>query len=240
MTKRTSKIASITIGMDVGDKHIQACILEGDHMQRASLSTTATGLRRFLAPFSQPTTVVIEVGTHSPWISRFIQDAGHRVIVANPRNVRLIAEGHRKNDRVDAELLARIGRLDPKLLSPIQHRGADAHADLLLIRARDSLVRARTKLINTIRGITKSFGVTLPRCSASTLPAKVLDIVPEQLQPVLTALCELVVEHTKRIRRYDAKIASLPDDYPELTLLTQVPGVGPITSAAFLLTIEDP
>jgi transposase len=240
MAKRTTNTRSITIGMDLGDKHTQACILKGDHMKLESLRTTPGGLRRFLAKLPGPATVVIEVGTHSPWISRLIQDTGHHVIVANPRNVRLIAEGHRKNDQVDAELLARIGRLDPKLLSPIQHRGAQAHADLLLIRARDALVRARTRLINTIRGTAKSFGVALPRCSPSTLVAKVLDTVPEQLQPVLTALCELVVEHTKRIRRYHAQIARLQDDYPELPLLTQVPGVGPITSAAFLLTIEDP
>jgi transposase len=184
--------------------------------------------------------VVIEAGTHSPWISRLIQELGAQVIIANPRNVRLIADSDRKNDRVDAELLARLGRLDPKLLSPIQHRGAQAHGDLLLIRARDTLVRMRTTMTNTVRGMAKSFGVVLPRGSSASFSDKVADLIPEELQPALAPLLEVVHQLTKMICRYDGRIASLGEVYPELALLTQTPSVGPITSAAFLLTIEDP
>ena len=60
-----------------------------------------------------------------------------------------------KNDRVDAEYLARIGRMDPTLLSPIQHRGAETMADRLLIKSRDILVRTRTELIFHVRGMAK-------------------------------------------------------------------------------------
>jgi transposase len=98
----------------------------------------------------------MEVGTHSPWVSRLLTALGHEVVVANPRRVRLIAESDHKHDRADAEQLARLGRLDPQLLSPIQHRGIEAQEDLALLRSRDSLVAARTTLINHVRGVVKS------------------------------------------------------------------------------------
>jgi transposase len=96
--------------------------------------------------------VVLEVGCHSPWISRQLKEDGFEGIVANPRRVRLIAEGDSKSDRLDAEQLARLGRVDPGLLSPIVHRGERAQRDRVLLLARDGLVRSRTQLINQVRG----------------------------------------------------------------------------------------
>lgn len=80
---------------------------------------------------------MLEVKTHSPWVSRRVAALGHEVGVANPRRVRLIAENDSKSDRLDAELLARLGRLDPTLLAPIVHRGEGAQRDRVRIRARD-------------------------------------------------------------------------------------------------------
>jgi transposase len=70
----------------------------------------------------------------------------------------------RKDDRLDAQTLARLARIDPMLLSPVRHRGAETQADLAVIRARRALVRARTMLINAARGLTKSFGERLRKC----------------------------------------------------------------------------
>lgn len=65
--------------------------------------------------------VAIEAGSHSPWVSRLLEDCGHWVLVANARKTRLIYAEGRKTDSIDAENLARLARLDPKLLSPIEH-----------------------------------------------------------------------------------------------------------------------
>jgi len=87
--------------------------------------------------------------------------------------VRLIAENDSKSDGVDAELLARIGRVDPSLLKPIVHRGEQAQRDRILIQARDGFVRARTQLINQVRGFAKALGTRMPSCSTEAFPKRV-------------------------------------------------------------------
>lgn len=63
--------------------------------------------------------IILEAGTHSPWISRFFEELGHKVIVANPRKLSAIYKSDNKTDERDAEMLARMGRFDPKLLHAI-------------------------------------------------------------------------------------------------------------------------
>ncbi len=115
--------------------------------------------------------VALETGMHSPWVSRLLSELGHEVIVAHARNVRLIGESRRKDDRLDARTLARLARIDPQPLSPVKHRSAQAQADLTVIRARASLVRARTALVNTARGLTKSYGERLRGCNGLCFPS---------------------------------------------------------------------
>ena len=76
-----------------------------------------------------------------------VETSGH----SHALNVRLIGENRRKDDRLDAQTLARLGRIDPQLLCPVKHRSTQAQADLTVIRARAGLVRARTALVNTAR-----------------------------------------------------------------------------------------
>ena len=108
--------------------------------------------------------VALETGTHSPWVSRQLTQLGHEVIVAHARNVRLIGESSRKDDRLDARTLARLARIDPRLLGPVRHRSAKAQIHLTVIRARAALVGARTALVNAARGLTKSYGERLRKC----------------------------------------------------------------------------
>jgi transposase len=72
--------------------------------------------------------IALETSTHSPWVSRLLGEVGHEVIVAHARNVQLIGESRKKDDRLDAQTLARLARIDPKLLCPVQHRSARAQA----------------------------------------------------------------------------------------------------------------
>ena len=121
-----------------------------------------------------------EMGTHSPWISRWLSEMGHEVIVANARKVRLIGESRKKDDRLDAQRLARLARIDPELLYPVKHRSAQAQADLTLIRARAGLVRARRGLVNTARGLAKSYGERLRSSNVRNLnPEKAEGLSPE-------------------------------------------------------------
>jgi transposase len=184
---------------------------------------------------------VLEVGPHSPWLSRLLKAQGHEVVVANPRRVRLIAEAERKSDRIDAETLSRLGRMDPKLLRPIEHRGEEAQRHLALLRAREGLVRSRTKLIQCARGLAKAFGARLPPSSSPSFARRVRERGLEGLFPGLGALLQQCDALTVSIRELDREVERLGRErYPETQLLRQVPSVGPITSLAYVLTVEDP
>ena len=183
----TKGTTETTIGMDLGDKYCQICVLDegGEILEESRIRTTEVGVRGYFG--LRPTArVVLEVGTHSPWISRLVSSCHHEVIVANPRRVQLIAQNNQKTDSTDAELLARLGRADPKLLSPVVHRQERTQKHLAMIRARDAQVRSRTQLINAVRGLVKGIGQRMPKCSASAF-CKKTDVIPVTLSDVFGA-----------------------------------------------------
>jgi transposase len=240
----TSKMAAgeLTIGLDLGDRFTEGRVIDsgGELVEGFRVRTTPRALSDRLASYP-PSRIVLEVGTHSPWISRLVAEHGHEAIVANPRRVRLISENDSKSDGVDAELLARLGRIDPALLKPIVHRGASAQRDRMLIQARDGFVRARTQLINQARGLAKALGARLPSSSTVAFPKRVRDTTPLDLFPGLEPLLETIEHLTRTIRQFDREVERLCREcYQETMILRQVPGVGPITALYYVLTIEDP
>jgi transposase len=238
----TTKEAQVTVGLDLGDRHTQVCVLDeaGEVVEEARLATKPQALRRRFCG-ADPLRMVLEAGTHSPWVSRLLAELGHVVIGANPRKLRLIYQNDSKSDRVDAEYLARVGRLDPALLSPLTHRGADTQADLALLRSRNALVRARTRLISHARGTTKSLGARLPACSSAAFACKVEPCVPAELTTALAPVLAVIAQLSDEIRALDECIDEMARQrYPETALLTQVPGVGTLTATVYVLTLEDP
>ncbi len=236
------QVPQYTIGLDLGDRSSETCVIDaaGDALKRDKVRTTSSGLMKYFSAYPGAR-VVLEVGTHSPWVARLLMSMGLEVIVANPRKVRLIGENHNKNDRVDAELLARLGRVDPKLLYPVHHRSGSAQADLAVLTARDALVRGRTALINSVRGQVKAFGARLPSCSAPSFARRAWGHVPGELSAALEPLLDQIAQLTASIRAYDRKIEKLcTERYPETARLRQVQGVGAIIALAYVLTLEHP
>ena len=232
----------LTIGLDLGDRSSWFCVLnEGGELQsERKVSTTANAIREAFARMPR-SRIALETGTHSPWVSRLLSELGHEVIVAHARNVRLIGESRRKDDRLDARTLARLARIDPQLLSPVKHRSAKAQADLTLIRARAGLVRARTALVNTVRSLAKSYGERLRGCNVRNMdPEKAEGLSPE-LQTALEPLLATIASLSEGIREYNERIEALThQSYPEVALLKQVKGVGTLIALTFLLTLDDP
>ena len=242
MKGATTKEQVLTVGLDLGDRYIQVCILDeaGEIIEESRLPNRPAALKRRFS-LGQPLRVVLEAGTHSPWVSRLLEELGHEVLVANPRKLRLIYQNESKSDRVDAEYLARVGRLDPSLLAPLRHRSAETQEDLALLRSRNCLVRARTRLISHVRGQVKSCGDRLPRCGADAFAKKTERLVPEKLGPALLPVLAAIAQLTEEIKVLDDLIEKTARErYPDTALLTQVPGVGTLTAQCFLLTIEDP
>jgi transposase len=201
----------------------------------------ATTQKEFGAHFEilPKTTIALEVGTHSAWVSALLESYGHEVVVANPRKMESIHKNRRKNDKVDARTLARLLRADPELLYPIRHRGAEARQDLVMLRARDALVSARTKLVNTTRGLVKSVGGRLPKCSTDSFHKRAAECIPEGLQAALAPLLAQIELLTAQLREYDVKVSRMADKkYSETMMLKQVGGVGDLTSVAYILTLE--
>jgi len=230
------------VGLDLGDKYSYIAILdkEGELIEETRLPTTKTSFHQRFSMLS-PCRVAMEVGTHSRWASHLLTGLGHDVLVANARKLRAIYHNPRKDDRADAETLARLARLDPELLSPIHHRSPQAQADLDVLRSRDAIVRSRTLLVNHTRSIVKSSGARLPSCSANCFASKAAPAVPETLRPALSPILETIASLTQQIREYDIQVEQLcQDQYPETKLLRKVSGVGPITALAYVLTLEDP
>jgi transposase len=230
----------LTVGLDLGDRNSRYCILDeaGEVVSEGQLATTQAGLSSQFTkmPASR---VALEVGTHSPWVSRCLGAMGHEVIVANPHKVKLITQSVRKNDRIDARQLARLARVDPQLLSPIRHRGKEAQADLAVIRARAELVEARTGLINCARGLAKPMGERLKKCDADQVTEALAEGLSEAVQTVIVPLLKSVEGINEQIAAYDRKIEEIAKRYPEMELLTQVYGVGTLIALTFVLTIED-
>ena len=232
----------LTVGVDLGDQWSHYCILglEGETLTEGQVRTTPQDVAEFFQALNAAR-VVVEVGTHSAWIRDVICSFGHEVLVANPRLMEGSKRRKRKNDRIDANKLARLGRVDPQSLHPMQHRSAEVRQDLVLLRARDALVAARTELINATRGLVKSMGRRLPKCSSPSFAQKGEEAVPAEIREALLPLVRMTAALSEGIEGYDKKIEKLASEkYGHTALLRQVKGVGPITSLAYVLTLENP
>jgi transposase len=235
----------MTAGLDLGDKYSYLCLIDtesGEVIEEGRLRTSPEALRRRFASERPPMRIAIETGTHSPWVSRILEECGHEVLVANARKLRLIYASKRKTDEVDAENLARLARVDPKLLYPLKHRGEESQAHMAIVRSRQALVGCRTQLVNHVRGAVKSFGARLPKCPARSFHKRAKEHIPEALRPALDPILETIGSLTERIREYDRQLEAISTEhYPQETdLLRRVEGIGTLTALTFVLTLEDP
>lgn len=231
----------LTIGLDLGDKSSCYCMLDGagEVVKEGSVATTEKGLRETFGDLDR-CLIVMEVGTHSPWVSRVLSKLGQEVLVANARKVKAIYANSKKNDKVDARTLARLARVDRRLLHPIVHRGEKAQMHLMEIRSRAALIEARTSVINAARGMVKALGQRLPACDADQMGVKQTTALPAPVRETLRPMLETVETLTSQIYVYDARIEQIArQEYPETKLLRQVKGVGVLIALTYVLTVDD-
>jgi transposase len=240
--KKILKGHQLTIGVDLGDRWSFYCVLNerGEVVREEKLPTTAEAMKRTFEKFPA-SRIVLETGTHSPWISRQLTELKHEVIVAHAQKVQLITKSSRKDDRHDARTLARLARIDPQLLGPVRHRSAKAQIHLTVIRARADLVSARTALINAARGLAKSYGERLPKRGTQQVGRELAAALSTVLREVLEPLLREVESLNERIGEYDQRMEQIAkEEYPEVALLQQVKGVGTQIALTYRLTIDDP
>src|SRR5262245_60276982 len=189
----------LTVGVDLGDQWSNYCILglEGETLAEGQLRTTQEDVAALFQALAAAR-VIFEVGTHSAWVREVVVGCGHEVLVANPRRMEGTKRRKRKNDRLDAQKLARLGRVDPQSLFQMEHRSTEVRQDLVVLRARDALVTVRTQLINATRGLVKSMVARLPKCSSPSFPKKVEKALPAEVREALLPLVRLAEELSDR------------------------------------------
>jgi transposase len=238
MTKFSGTWNGRTAGVDLGDKASQVCVLdeEGKVLEESRIATTRKALTgRFQG--LERMRIVIETGTHTNWVAEVLTTCGHEVVVSNARKVRAISTNDRKDDRADAQLLARLGRVDARLLAPIKVRDEKTRLDLAVLRSRSALVEARTQLINHARGTVKAAGHRLPKGSPESFHKRE---IPKDLEGALGPVLSVIAELNTQIASMDKRVEALCElEYPQTKLLRQVCGIGPITALCFVLTVGD-
>jgi transposase len=229
-----------TIGIDLGDKMSRYCIVnrDGEVVEEGSFRNQVSSIE---AHFSgEPRRIALEAGAQSAWISRVLKRLGHEVIVGNARELKWITASDNKTDSVDARKLALLARADVQLLAPVEHRTAEQQAELAVVRARDAIMRARTLLINSARGIAKGFGVRLPKSITATFGQRALADLPDGLRTALGGLLEHIDALSRQVGHSDQQIGELAQRHPEVERLTSIPGVGKLTAVTFILTLGRP
>ncbi len=231
-----------TIGLDLGDRWSHCCELNarGEKVQEGRVPTTKEGMRTLFGKRGKKARVAMEVGTHSPWVSRQLKELGHEVLVANPRKLALIFQNRRKQDKVDAEALARVARMDPTLLGAVEHRPERMAYDLAVLRSRDALVRTRTLLVNHVRGALKTTGLHVQKCSTRKFDEVAWETLTGEMREALSPVVATIGMLNEQIREMDLKVQELSrTQYPVTQVLRQVAGVGPLIALAFVLTLQD-
>jgi len=231
------------IGVDLGDKKHHICVTDkdGNIVSEQTIPNTCQRIAKLAQAYPEAL-FALEVGTHSPWISRLLTACGGCCVVANARKLRAIYESDRKCDMLDARMLAKIARIDPELLSPIEHGSEERQLHRLSITLRDSLVRQRVNLISTIRFSLKSLGIRLPGCSTPYFARRCRqELADLPLLDVIAASLDALDALDAQIKVLDRQIERIATDiYPQTVLLREIAGVGPITSLSYVLAIGDP
>lgn len=241
MTEVSTQEFAFTIGIDLGDKRHQICRMDpaGQIVAEGPLTNSLAALEKMFGGLAR-SLVALEAGTHSPWIAAALAAWGHTVLVANPHELAAITASQQKSDLRDARMLARLARVDPTLLRPLEHRSAQAQADLALLKARHALVKARTALIAACRGMVKSAGARLPKCSAASFAKQAQAAVPLMLREALEPLVRQVGELSEKIVQFERKLERVAEErYPDCERLREAGSVGPITALCFMLVLDE-
>jgi len=231
----------VVVGLDLGDKHCQFCGVNslGEPVLERRFRQTHAGLDRHFQG-KGPWRVVLEAGTPTRWIKKHLEGLGHEVKVVNPRKMRVIYENDSKSDVVDARELAEGGLSRWNRLPVVTLRGDDAQGRLAVIKTRDLLVRSRTALASQARSFLKQEGLCPPKCSPSAAPRRLRPLIPDTHEVALEALLTQIESLTERIKALDKWIEQQSLGNTAIKHLRSVPGVGPITAAAYVWTLDDP
>ena len=240
-TKRSNPMT--TVGLDIGDKYIHLHELTpfGEVLEQARFKNDPKKLELFFKD-RDPCRIVLEVGSQSRWITLQLRSYGHDVLMADPRQLKLISGSLFKNDKRDAEMLALLGTQTAHLIKTVEVREDKHQHALTMVRARAAAVEARTKLVNTIRGLLKPYAEKIPKEGRSrAFVEHARENVEQEFAIMLEPLLQSVEQLNKSVHSYDDMAEKmLPEVAPDAQNLLTIHGVGVLTVLYFAALIGDP
>ncbi|HEY5988664.1 MAG TPA: IS110 family transposase [Streptosporangiaceae bacterium] len=231
----------LNIGLDLHKRETQICIVDasGALQLERRLPTTRPAFTALLGGGS-PARILLEAGTESEWVAQHLEAFGHEVSGADPNYAPMYATRHRavKTDRRDARCLAEACRLGASRV--IHRRSAPYRAVQAELAVRESLVRTRTRLINLLRAQLRREGLRLPSGHADhVLPRLARLVLPPLLATTVAPLVRLLVPLQQELAAADARVAERAAADAAMRHVDAVPGIGPVTAAAFVATLGD-
>ena len=187
-------------------------------------------------------TVLLEAcGSAHHW-GRTLEQLGHTVRLLPPHETRRYVRRN-KTDRADAKALLEAARNEE--IHPVPVKSAPQQAVASLHRVRTTWIRTRTARLNTLRGLLREFGVTIPVGARHVVPhvrARLDDAeapLPANLRPSLAALCEEIRALEQRIRELERHLAAVADQLPHVAHLRTIPGIGLLNATALVACVGD-
>lgn len=231
------------VAIDLGSQKSQICIRDDKGQITQERSCPTNGLRRVLDRLPKPSRVIVETGAESFAVAEMVQELGHevRVVPATLAPSLGVGEHGIKNDRRDAQKIseasARIDLPSVHIPRPISRR-RKAVAGM-----RESLVGARTKLINCVRGWLRTELMRIRTGSTKSFPLRVRQLfaqegkeLPAFVERMLCAIDDLSEKICAASKELEAEVRS----DPECRRLMSTPGIGPITAARYVAAIDTP
>jgi transposase len=230
------------IAIDLGSKESQVCVRSGDGVIVEERRMPTGELRHYLAQRPRAR-VVMETCSESWPIADAALQSGHEVRVVAATLVRSLGVGARrtKTDRRDAQVLSEVScRID---LPSVHVSSCESRRRKMMCNMRDTQVRARTQLINCVRGWLRTEAVRIRSGHADLFAdrvrehfARVESKVPSYVESVLKSIDQL----SKEIAKHDKELAKLAKADPVCRRLMTVPGIGPVASVRFAAVVDDP
>lgn len=229
------------VGIDLHKRETQVCILDeaGEVILEKRVKTTQDALSALFVSRAKGSKAIIESSSESEWVARLLESIGYEVVVADPSFEAMYLHRHRrvKTDRRDARTLA--DALKFGIYRPA-HRKSDAQRRVAAkLAVRDSLVRTRAKFVVVAQALVRGAGFRVAPGSSENFVARLKAVeLPEEINAELAPLLAVLPTLNEQIDAADAAIEQLVRDDRRLDKLTTVPGVGPITAAAFLSVVD--